>query len=48
MLQGFTAGIRLNQILTQLGENSLIAEQLGRLIIHHEDIYFVRASHAFP
>ena len=35
----------LNQVLAQSAQHDLIAEQLGRLIIHHEDIDLFVCAH---
>src|SRR4051812_10200571 len=38
LLKRLPRGTRLDQVLAQLTQNDLIAEQLGRLIIHEEDV----------
>src|SRR5579864_3973791 len=45
--QRFSSGQGLNQILAQFAKDGLIAEQLCRLIIHHEDVYFVVIRHCY-
>jgi hypothetical protein len=34
--------VSLDQILAQFGEDDFIAQELSRLVIDHQDIYFVR------
>ncbi len=41
----FSAGIGLDQVFSQVTQHHLIAEQLARLIINHEDIDLVLGTH---
>ena len=41
------AEVGFDQVLAQFAEHDLIAEQLGRLIIHHEDVDFLVCAHEF-
>ena len=48
VLEGFPAGIGFDQILAQFVEDGFVAEQLGRLIIHHQDVDLVLRAHGIP
>ena len=48
VLQGFPTRTSLDQVLVQFTENHLITEQLGWLIIHHEDVDFLVLAHGMP
>ena len=37
----------LDQILAQLGEDHLVAQELGGLVVHHQDVDFLVRSHRF-
>src|SRR5690348_17625559 len=44
-LEGFSRRIRLDEILVQSFEHDLVRQQLRRLIINKEDVYFVAWLH---
>ena len=47
-LQGLARRRRLDQVLAQLAQNHLIAEQLGRLIVDQQDVDFIAVMCAPP
>ena len=40
LLQSVLGRRRLDQVLAQVGENGVIAEQFARLVVHHQNVYF--------
>src|SRR6202140_447147 len=45
LLKGFFGGRRLDEVLSQVGQNGFIGEQFARLIIDHQDVYFFVDAH---
>ena len=41
MFEGLVGGGGLDEILAQLGEDDLVAEKLGGLIVDHQDVDFL-------
>src|SRR5271163_2090273 len=48
MVQRFLARAGLDEIFAQLIENGFIGDELARLIVHHENIYFFLLAHFHP
>ena len=40
MLSASLADSGFDEVLPKFGENDLVAEQLGRLVVHHQDVDF--------
>ena len=43
LFEGFARRGRLDQVLAELAQYRLVAEQLGRLVVDHEDVDLVRS-----
>ncbi len=46
-VESLFGGRRLDEIFAKLGEDDLVAEKLGGLVVHHEDVDFLVRSHRF-
>ena len=46
-LESFLGGSRLDQVLSQFGQDGLIAEQFARLVVDHENVHFFVDAHDF-
>ena len=45
LFERILGGCRLDKVLVEFAEDGLIAEQFARLVVHHQDIYFVVGLH---
>ena len=46
VLQRLASGARLDEVLAEVGENRLVAEQLARLVVHQQDVGSLVRDHA--
>ena len=45
-IESLAGGGRLDQVLSQLGKNHLIAQELARLVVDHENVCFLVRRHS--